>query len=137
MNHNFLQGKPLDASDITDLESALKEIRNLRGFASKALQNQDQGAMAMRGASMLKNGKKEARAAVMAKGVDIAKDYVKKTVSKSPEMKKLILNAITPNILFKGCSGEEFGDIVDAFEPVEATNGQFVINQGEQVSNLI
>jgi len=74
----------------------------------------------------------KARAAVHAKGVDIAKDYVKKTVSKSAEVKKLILHAITPNILFANCTGEEFGDIVDAFEPVEVKEGQFVINQGEQ-----
>jgi len=51
---NFLQGKPLDASDIHDLESALKEIRNLRQFASKALNSHDQGSMAIRGASMSK-----------------------------------------------------------------------------------
>ena len=49
---NFLQNKPLDASDIKNLEEAKEEIRRLRVFASKALQSQDSESLARTGGTM-------------------------------------------------------------------------------------
>lgn len=77
--------------------------------------------------------KKEGRAAVLAKAhFDSSKAYEKKVIPKSDEVKRIILGAIQPNLLFKTCSGEEFGDIVDAFELVDVKGGAYVINQGEK-----
>jgi CRP-like cAMP-binding protein len=133
LNQNFLQGKPLDASDITTLEDALDEIRKLRTFASKALNSTHSNEAIARGAGSMIKGKKNGRAAVVAKqNFDSSIPYEKKSFPKSGDAKKLILAAITPNILFKACSGDEFGDIVDAFEMVEVKDGAYVINQGEQ-----
>ncbi|GMH51816.1 hypothetical protein TrRE_jg4284 [Triparma retinervis] len=133
LNQNFLQGKPLDASDITDLETALVEIRKLRTFASKALNKDASNEALTRGAGSMVVKKKEGRAAVVAKAnFDSSKPYEKKVVPKADEAKKLILSAIKGNILFKTCGGDEFGDIVDAFEMVEVKDGAYVINQGEQ-----
>lgn len=50
---NFLQGKPLDASDITTLEDALEEIRKLRTFASKALNSTHSNEAIARGAGSM------------------------------------------------------------------------------------
>jgi len=59
-------------------------------------------------------------------------DYVKKSVSKSDEVKKLIYNAIKPNILFRACSEEELVDLIDVFDSKEFDAGATVIKQGDE-----
>ena len=70
------------------------------------------------------------RAAVVAKAVE--KDYIKKTIPKSEDVRKLIYNAIKPNILFRACSEEELVDLVDAFSMTELKAGATVIKQGDE-----
>ena len=70
------------------------------------------------------------RAAVMAKAVE--KDYVKKTIPKSTEVKQIIYNAIKFNMLFKACSEEELSDLIDAFESADFAAESIVIQQGDE-----
>ena len=72
---------------------------------------------------------KNKRAAVVAKAAE--KDYVKETIPKSEEVKKIIYTAIKPNTLFRACSDEELCDLIDAFAPIEHKRGSTVIKQGD------
>jgi len=62
----------------------------------------------------------------------VEKDYVKKVIPKSDEIKKIIYNAIKSNTLFRACSEDELDDIVDAFESENFANGAIVIQQGDE-----
>lgn len=46
-------------------------------------------------------------------------------------MRKLIHDAIQPNVLFETCTPQELEGILDIFEPVHYTKGTAVITQGE------
>ena len=70
------------------------------------------------------------RAAVMAKAAE--KDYVKKSIPKSEDIKKLIYNAIKPNTLFRACSEEELVDLIDTFQSADFAEGSTVIQQGDE-----
>lgn len=115
----FLDGKPLDASDIKSLSEAKDEIIQLRELASKALSNDG---------AKRKNDEKVKRPAVMEKSVE--NSYVMKTIPKSEQVKKLIHDAIKPNILFRTCSEEELADLIDAFESSDFEAQSTVIQQG-------
>jgi len=112
-----LDGKPLDASDIENLDDARKEIKMLRGIAMNAL-------------TKPKTDIKPKRDAVLAKAT--GKDYVIKRVSKSEEVQKLIYNAIKPNTLFRACSEEELMNLIDVFDSEEFPAGSTVIQQGDE-----
>ncbi len=75
--------------------------------------------------------KLEARLAVVAAPID-AKNYVRKTVAKNHQVKKLIFDAIKHNILFRSCSDEELVDLVDAFSPKDYSSGSVVIKQFDE-----
>jgi cAMP-dependent protein kinase regulator len=57
---------------------------------------------------------------------------VKKIVPKSESVKQLIYDAIKANILFKACSEEELDELVDVFEPREASAGSIIIREGDE-----
>ena len=72
----------------------------------------------------------EGRLAIVSRNSE--SDYVKKVVPKSESVKKLIHDAIAENILFKACSEEELDELVDVFEPREASAGSVIIRQGDE-----
>lgn len=73
--------------------------------------------------------KDEGRVAIVSRQND--SEYVKKVVHKSENVKKLICDAISNNILFKACSDEELEDLVDVFDYKEASAGSTIIRQGD------
>ncbi|KAJ1439703.1 kinase-like domain-containing protein [Ochromonadaceae sp. CCMP2298] len=124
---HMLSGKPADASDITDLEQARAEIRNLRRIATD-FQNQLRDEMKQ--ATGHNTAKK--REAVYDKGdVVSVSSYVPKIINKSQTIKDLLLGVVTTNILFSSYTQDEHSAIVDAFESKEVANDVFVIRQGE------
>jgi len=62
----------------------------------------------------------------------VEKDYVKKSILKSEEVKTLIYNAIKYNTLFRACSEEELVDLVDAFDTIDFKSDSVVIQQGDE-----
>lgn len=83
----------LDASDVRSLEEAKDEIRRLRRIASEAFAKNDDlekrlstvaSSSNLTGTGTSRRNKKEARAAVMARGSD--RDYVKKSIPKSDQV---------------------------------------------------
>lgn len=125
---HMLTGKPADASDITDLDQARAEIRNLRRIA-REFQNQLREELK---AAAGQNGAKK-REAVYDKGEQIksSASYVPKVIEKDKLIKDLLLSVVTTNILFSSYSSEEHLAIVDAFESKEVSADVFVIRQGE------
>ena len=59
-------------------------------------------------------------------------DYVMTRIPKTDDEKKLIYNAIKPNILFRNCSEEELNDLVDAFKQTNFAAKSIVIQQGDE-----
>ena len=128
----------LDASDIRSLEEAKEEIRRLRAIAKEAFRkNEDlerrlsslpgmSGSVVSTASS---RRKKEARAAIMARGSD--KDYVKTTIPKSDQVRNLIYHSIKRNMLFRHCSEEELQDLIDAFGTANFEADDVVIKQGD------
>lgn len=124
---DILKGKPLDASDIVDLDSAKDEIRKLRQLAKQ---------FEVKFETENKKGGKIKREAVMDKGggggaeIDTS-TYVPKVVPKSQDIKDLLFNIVKTNNLFKSYAGEEHAAIVDAFEAQEFEGETNLITQGE------
>jgi cGMP-dependent protein kinase len=132
-------GGAMDASDIKSLEEAKEEIRRLRQIAKEAFKKDDDlearkgtspsvASNPVTAASFAR--KKEARAAVMARGSD--KEYVKVTIPKSNSVRNLIYQSIKRNILFRSCSEEELHDLIDAFNTATLEAGAVVIKQGDE-----
>lgn len=124
----MLANKPADASDITDLETARSEIRNLRRIA-RDFQNQLRDEL--KKAAGQNNAKK--REAVYDKGEQVkgSATYVPKVVAKSKMIKDLLLGVVTTNVLFSSYASDEHNAIVDAFEMKEVDIDQYVIKQGD------
>jgi cGMP-dependent protein kinase len=127
VNH-MLSNKPADASDITDLEQARAEIRNLRRIA-RDFQNSLKEETKVQGSGNI--AKK--REAVYDRGEQIksSMSYVPKVVSKPETIKGLLLDVVNTNILFASYAAEEHAALVAAFEPRDFAEGVFVITQGE------
>lgn len=124
---HMLSGKPADASDITDLEQARAEIRNLRRMA-RDFQNQLRDELKQTAGQ---NTAKK-REAVYDKGdIKQSQSYVPKVVDKPQNIRELLMGVVTTNILFSSYAGEEHKAIVDAFESKDVASGVFVIRQGE------
>ena len=133
---NLLTNKPLDASDITDLEKAKAEIRQLRALA-KDFETRFRDELKEKAG---KNAAKK-REAVMDKpgaaGVQIdTATYVPKLIDKPKKIRDLLFSIVTSNNLFKSYASEEHSAIVDAFEPIEFPAGENVITQGESGDNF-
>ena len=128
----------LDASDVRSLEEAKDEIRRLRRIASEAFAKNDDlekrlstvaSSSNLTGTGTSRRNKKEARAAVMAPGSD--RDYVKKSIPKSDQVRNLIYHSIKKNMLFRACSEEELQDLIDAFDTANFKGDDTVIKQGD------
>eukprot|EP01038_Epipyxis_sp_PR26KG_P004633 gene4633-6512_t len=126
---NMLANKPVDASDIKDLEQARAEIRNLRRIA-RDFQNQLRDEMKAVDPKAATTKKREA---VLDRGEQIktSSSYIPKVVEKSAVIKELIMSVVTTNILFSSYSTSEHAAIVDAFSPVKFSEDIYVIRQGE------
>ncbi len=70
------------------------------------------------------------RAAVMETAS--VRDYVRKSISKPDDVKRIIHNAIKGNTLFKACSEEELVHLIDVFESADFQKGDTVIKQGDE-----
>lgn len=66
----------------------------------------------------------------MARGSD--KDFVKKTIHKSGQVRNLIYHSIKRNMLFRACSEEELQDLIDAFDTSNFKAESTVIKQGDE-----
>ena len=124
---DVLKGKPLDASDVVDLEVAKAEIVKLRALAKQFEAKYD---------AETKVGGKVKREAVMdkggaAKGQIDTSTYEPKVVPKSQEIKDLLFNIVTKHNLFKSYVSEDHAAIVDAFSSETVSAGVDVIKQGE------
>jgi signal-transduction protein with cAMP-binding, CBS, and nucleotidyltransferase domain len=58
-------------------------------------------------------------------------EYVPKFIKKDNDIRELIMNIVTTNILFSSYAGDEHSAIVDAFESVNIGANTTVIQQGE------
>lgn len=72
----------------------------------------------------------EGRLAIVSRNSE--KEYVRVVVPKTDEVKKLILESIRDNILFKACSDEELAELVEVFAPQEMPAGSTVMRQGDE-----
>jgi len=124
----FADGKPVDASDVTDFEATKREIAKLRDYARTFLDNVEH--FGDYDDSNEKSAQKGARAALR-ENEDV-KGYVKETVPKPEETKKLILDSIKGNVLFEQNSEKEVVEIIDVFKPVNFKDGDCVIKQGDE-----
>lgn len=127
----------MDASDIRSLEEAKEEIRRLRQIAQEAFRKNDDlekrlSSLPSSSALTTTSSKRklEARAAVMARGSD--RDFVKTTIPKSDQVRKLIYHSIKRNMLFRACSEEELQDLIDAFDTENFKADSVVIKQGDE-----
>jgi hypothetical protein len=117
---SILSKKPLDAHDIISLSDAKKELSRIR----KLMQNYNDAQEVQNARSV----KRVVRNAIQEE--DHIKDYVKKTIDKSPSVRKLIHDAIKPNVLFEMTTADELNEIIDIFEPCRYKEGEIVIQQG-------
>mmetsp|Transcript_26364 Transcript_26364/g.55574 ORF Transcript_26364/g.55574 Transcript_26364/m.55574 type:complete len:666 (+) Transcript_26364:89-2086(+) len=118
---SIVSNKSLDADDITNIESARKEIARIR-----KLMDAHQRAQAFK----LKPLKKQIRVALNEK--ENIKDYVKVDVPKDQFTRQLIHDAIKNNVLFELNSEDELNELIDVFEPCDFKTGEVVIQQGNQ-----
>ncbi len=129
---DILKDKPMDASDIVDIEAAKAEIVKLRAIAKQFETKYE---------AETKVGGKVKREAVMDRGgavkgqIDTA-TYEPKVVPKSQEIKDLLFNIVTKHNLFKSYVSEDHVAIVDAFSSEEIQAGADVIKQGEDGENF-
>lgn len=125
---HMLADKPVDASDIKDLEQAKAEIRNLRRMA-RDFQNQLRDDLKQAAG---RNGNKK-REAVLDRGEQIktSANYVPKIIEKSRSIRDLLFDIVTTNILFSSYPKDEHTAIVDAFESNRFAKDIFVIRQGD------
>ena len=63
-------------------------------------------------------------------------EYVPKFIKKENDIRELIMNIVTTNILFSSYAGDEHSAIVDAFESVNVDAETVVIQQGENGDNF-
>jgi len=112
------------------LEQAKFEIVNLRKIAREF---QTQLREELKAKAGNKNVAKK-REAVYDKGEKVvvnAASYTPKIISKSEDIRSLLMSVVTTNILFSSYSSQEHNAICDAFESLDVTSGSFVIKQGE------
>jgi len=122
----FAGNKPLDGSDLTDLEGARAEVARLR----QMIKSMHDGLRA-EGEKADKGYKKREAVRDQAKQVKAGEIHVPKVVPKPDEIRRLLHGIVTSNVLFSSYSQEEHNAIVDAFEMITVTADTFVIRQGE------
>jgi len=118
--------KPLDGSDMLDLETARQEVGRLR----KLIKDLHDGLRD--GADKVEKGHKKREAVRdQAKQVKAGEVHVPKVIPKPDNIRRLLLGIVTSNVLFSSYSPEEHNAIVDAFEMISVSADTFVIRQGE------
>lgn len=128
--NSVMNGKPADASDIKDLESAKKEIIQLRRIAMEfQKQLRDDHGKAVGGAP----AGKAKREAVMDRPDQIKGPvvYVPKVIPKSADIEALLHSIVTTNVLFASYTSSEHVALVKAFESKSLDIDTKVITQGE------
>ncbi|KAL7534439.1 hypothetical protein ACHAXR_005881 [Thalassiosira sp. AJA248-18] len=129
---NLTDNKPLDASDITNLESAKHDLRMIRKYAKEFLDNID---IVPEDANEEKYyDDKSIRGALYDKQ-DFS-SFKKVNYEKSPEVRTLIYDSIKPNVLFEHDTKEEILQIIDVFKPRTYRQGQKIIEQGDEGSEF-
>lgn len=119
--------RPLDASDVEDLESAKAEIRRIRRLAMEYIEN-DRAMHGGQKSTTARGG----RAAILGVNTKVNPgEYQKKVVPKNDAIRRVIIEVVRTNIMFKSCRQEERQEIADAFEKLEMSAGDTVIRQGD------
>jgi len=122
-------GKPLDATEITDFKAAKNEIKFIRKFAQEFLELQDEDVE-----EDARNAEKFVRGALYDK--QDFKSFRKVSYEKTEEIRSLIFDAIKPNVLFENDTKAEVLQIIDVFKPQEYKKGDVVIQQGDEGSEF-
>mmetsp|Transcript_7714 Transcript_7714/g.11571 ORF Transcript_7714/g.11571 Transcript_7714/m.11571 type:complete len:731 (-) Transcript_7714:119-2311(-) len=131
---NLTDKKPLDASDISNLEAAKKEIQNIRKFALEYLDNIDENVESEGQGRDGQNEHFDDRGALYDKQ-DFS-SFKKVSYEKTDAIRSLIYDAIKPNELFEHDTNLEILQIIDVFKPQTFSAGQRVINQGDEGSEF-
>ena len=127
---NLTDNKPLDASDVADLNAAKTEIQYIRKFAAEFLATvEDTGPDEPVGPP-----EGEPRGALYDKQ-DFS-SFKKVSYEKTDDIRSLIYNAIKPNVLFENDSQDEILQIIDVFKPQTFKKGEHVIKQGDEGSEF-
>eukprot|EP00520_Triparma_pacifica_P006109 CAMPEP_0118658754 /NCGR_PEP_ID=MMETSP0785-20121206/14740_1 /TAXON_ID=91992 /ORGANISM="Bolidomonas pacifica, Strain CCMP 1866" /LENGTH=788 /DNA_ID=CAMNT_0006551799 /DNA_START=22 /DNA_END=2385 /DNA_ORIENTATION=- len=140
--------KPMDGSDLTNFEDALAEVVKLRKFAYDAFETFKKRGSVFEttknlyhssGAHFLNTNESNEhgghRDAVMGshdKAIKSIDDYEKKLIQKDEIVREILLAAMTPNVLFAQSGELEIMDMIDAFERVEVSKGEKIIEQGDE-----
>jgi len=139
---SLVNGKPGDASDITDLEQAKKEIIALRAMANEVQKKFQEYSASANAANPNNIDNKVKREAVLDRGgggvqsgVPSA-DYKPPIVEKDAATRALIMSIVTSNVLFASYASDEQNAIVDAFTKKDGAAGDKVITQGESGDNF-
>lgn len=129
---SILSNKPLIADDITNIDDAKKELKRIRKLMQNFHRSQENinRATAVGGVGEGGKVKKVIRNALHEE--EHIKDYVKKDIPKSDAIRKLIYDAIKPNVLFELNTEDELEDLIDIFEARSFEAGDTVIKQGEK-----
>ncbi|KAL7548536.1 hypothetical protein ACHAWF_011822 [Thalassiosira exigua] len=134
---DLTDGRPLDASDATDLEKAKHELRVIRKFAKEYLDKFGLGEGDASSAGGGGDGSAlEEEALAGDRGALYDKQdfgtFEKVRYEKSDAVRELIYDAVRPNVLFEHDSKDEVLQIIDVFEPREFQAGEEVIKQGDR-----
>ena len=131
---NLTDNKPLDASDVTDLNAAKTEIQYIRKFAAEFLATIDIEDSPDGPVGLPDGGGLPDRGALYDKQ-DFS-SFKKVSYEKTDDIRSLIYNAIKPNILFENDSQDEILQIIDVFKPQTYKKGEHVIKQGDEGSEF-
>lgn len=128
---SILSSKPLSCDDIDSLEGAQKEIRRIRKLMNNFKWSHNGASQReLQELKGLSSPVKAPRNAIHEE--EHIKDYVKKVVEKGDSMRKLIYDAIKPNVLFESNTEDELREILDVFEPCSFNAMDVVIQQGDK-----
>ena len=131
---NLTDNKPLDASDVADLNAAKTEIQYIRKFAAEFLATIDGIDPPDGGGDKDDHDDTGVRGALYDKQ-DFS-SFKKVSYEKTDEIRSLIYNAIKPNVLFENDSKDEILQIIDVFKPQTFKKGEHVIKQGDEGSEF-
>ena len=124
--------KPLDASDVTNLDDARKEIHIIRKFAAEFLSTLDDTGGNIEDTQ---KGDTDNHEDKFVRGALYDKQdfssFKKISYEKTDDIRTLIYDAIKPNVLFEHDTQEEILQIIDVFKPKEFKKGDVVIKQGD------
>lgn len=134
---NRTANKPLDASDVTNLDDARKEIYYIRKFAAEFLATVDDTVSNI---DDTQKGDTDDHEDKFVRGALYDKQdfssFKKISYEKTDDIRTLIYDSIKPNVLFEHDTQEEILQIIDVFKPREYKKGEVVIKQGDEGSEF-